>query len=630
MLLLLASSAGAAQGDPARGREPYRHYCAACHGSEGRGNGVNTPPLPTAPRDFTDGPYMAGRTDQQLFDAISGGGFAVNRSVLMPLWGKTLSPPVIQDLVAFIRSLARETRPPAPRILATPHPRPARGDPAKGQRLYRYYCALCHGEGGEGDGINAYNLDPKPRDFTDGATMSARSDEALAAAIQDGGWGVHRSMLMPSWRRTLGDEEPIWDLVAYLRTLHPRVALPPVRTEELPLTGEVLLAELGCKGCHRIADTEASPVAPTLSHLGDKLRGRWLAAFLKDPTTLRPIGYLPLSRSRMPSLRLTDEEARSLAAFLLTLRGPAPAPGPPVPAPFLVTGKELFERSGCVACHRHEGSGGIVGPDLSPARERLQRGWMIAWLQDPQAHRPDAPMPNFGFTRGEVELLADYLLAPAAPPAPELPPSPAEVERGKKLVAALNCAACHVIEGFARTAEVAPDLTYVGDKLRRAWLAPFLKQPEALRLWLELRMPTFRLTDGEAEALTNALMARKNPKLPPLPGPLRYTGQVSRAWLEEGGRYFEALKCRSCHPVRGQLLQASDTSQLAPDFERSAERLNPDWVYHWLKDPQAVEPDTKMPNFFYESGEPLLDEPERKLLALRDYLMSLGAPPRKE
>ncbi|HLF19543.1 MAG TPA: cytochrome c, partial [Bacteroidota bacterium] len=52
---------------------------------------------------------------------------------------------------------------------------------------------------GRGDGFNAFNLDPKPRDFTDARSMNALTDERLLETISQGGRGVNKSILMPSW-----------------------------------------------------------------------------------------------------------------------------------------------------------------------------------------------------------------------------------------------------------------------------------------------------------------------------------------------------------------------------------------------------------------------------------------------
>ena len=88
----------------------------------------------------------------------------------------------------------------------------------EGRALFRHYCATCHGEEGHGDGFNAYNLDPKPRDLADSAFHAKRSDDDLAAVIRSGGGAAGLSTGMPPWGRTL-KERKIRNLVDYLRTL---------------------------------------------------------------------------------------------------------------------------------------------------------------------------------------------------------------------------------------------------------------------------------------------------------------------------------------------------------------------------------------------------------------------------
>jgi cytochrome c oxidase cbb3-type subunit 3 len=86
----------------------------------------------------------------------------------------------------------------------------------KGKRVFRKYCVICHGETGMGDGFNAYNLNPRPRDFTNDKYMTALSDEKLAETISQGGRGTNKSVLMPAWGNTVSQND-IQNLVAYLR-----------------------------------------------------------------------------------------------------------------------------------------------------------------------------------------------------------------------------------------------------------------------------------------------------------------------------------------------------------------------------------------------------------------------------
>jgi mono/diheme cytochrome c family protein len=104
-----------------------------------------------------------------------------------------------------------------PTAAATAAPRLAY-ETRQGQAVYRHYCETCHGEAGAGDGFNAYNLDPHPRDLSDPAFQKAKSDADLADAIRRGGAGVGLSALMPPWGHTLSERQ-IADLVAFLRSL---------------------------------------------------------------------------------------------------------------------------------------------------------------------------------------------------------------------------------------------------------------------------------------------------------------------------------------------------------------------------------------------------------------------------
>jgi mono/diheme cytochrome c family protein len=95
-------------------------------------------------------------------------------------------------------------------------------DAKAGQEIYVQYCALCHGPQGKGDGSLSANLDPKPRNHTDGAYMNALSDAHLLKVIGDGGASVGLSPIMPPWKAILSAQQ-IQDLVAFVRTL----AVPP-------------------------------------------------------------------------------------------------------------------------------------------------------------------------------------------------------------------------------------------------------------------------------------------------------------------------------------------------------------------------------------------------------------------
>jgi mono/diheme cytochrome c family protein len=96
--------------------------------------------------------------------------------------------------------------------------RPTAYEQQIGKQVYQTYCAACHGDGGQGDGFNSYNLDPHPRDLSDAAFLKKTSDADLADAIRRGGAGVGLSSLMPPWGHTL-DARQIDAVVLYVRSL---------------------------------------------------------------------------------------------------------------------------------------------------------------------------------------------------------------------------------------------------------------------------------------------------------------------------------------------------------------------------------------------------------------------------
>lgn len=90
------------------GRDLFAHYCATCHGDEGRGDGFNAYSLDPKPRDLGDPAFQAGRTDADLTGVIRAGGGVAGLSNAMPPWGRTLEERQISNLVAFLRTLEAE------------------------------------------------------------------------------------------------------------------------------------------------------------------------------------------------------------------------------------------------------------------------------------------------------------------------------------------------------------------------------------------------------------------------------------------------------------------------------------------------------------------------------------------
>jgi mono/diheme cytochrome c family protein len=87
-----------------------------------------------------------------------------------------------------------------------------------GKQVFQHYCQTCHGETGGGDGFNAFNVEPHPRDLSAPAFQKAKSNADLADTIRRGGVGVGLTAMMPPWGKTLTPDQ-IDQVVGYIRTL---------------------------------------------------------------------------------------------------------------------------------------------------------------------------------------------------------------------------------------------------------------------------------------------------------------------------------------------------------------------------------------------------------------------------
>ncbi len=431
---------------------------------------------------------------------------------------------------------------------------------------------------------------------------------------------------------------------------------------ELVAEGRQLVETLGCRGCHGL-DAGESPaslgankdIAPNLSAVAEKTTPRWIYHWLRSPRDYSPV-------ARMPNLRLTDREAKAIASYLATRGAPKAEPAAVArladPAA-IETGKSLVRKYGCFGCHDIPGmeNESRVGVELSAfgskTLEELFFGnhtdipytwedWTYHKLRDPRTYateRIEQQMPNFHLEDPDIRALRVFLKSRADEKIPEKYMADAN-ERGRRILAGrrlvhrYNCTGCHVIEGrggdirafYAEQPTMAPPiLNGEGAKVQSDWLFGFLKEPVPLRPWLQVRMPTFGFSDREATILVEYFAALDHVETPFVH---IVSAEVPPENIEAGRllaskEYFD---CFSCHQRGGQKPEGPPEGW-APDLALARQRLQPDWILRWLRDPQAVQPGTKMPSFFPGGPEDVLGgDEDLQIRALRDYIMSLGEP----
>ncbi|MBT3187862.1 MAG: cytochrome c [Anaerolineae bacterium] len=93
---------------------------------------------------------------------------------------------------------------------------------ARGMDVYTLTCAVCHGDGGMGDGPAGAALDPSPAPVAH--TSQMMGDGYLFWRVSEG--GVDEGTGMAAYKAILSEEE-IWDVINYIRALGSGDVMPP-------------------------------------------------------------------------------------------------------------------------------------------------------------------------------------------------------------------------------------------------------------------------------------------------------------------------------------------------------------------------------------------------------------------
>lgn len=435
--------------------------------------------------------------------------------------------------------------------------------------------------------------------------------------------------------------------------------------KELAAKGKSFAESIGCKGCHGFVEGEFSTVlgkekdlVPNLKDIFAKVTPGWIYHWIKEPRAFSP-------ETRMPSLRLSEQEALAITVYLATLgRKSEPISGLEErlqDAKNVKRGESLIRKYGCFGCHDIKGmeKESRIGVELttfgSKTLEELFFGnrtdirqtwddWTYNKLKTPRIYateRVEQVMPQFNLADEDIKALRTLLAGFKDRRVPQLYAAdrasrPYQVNDGRRLMHQYNCIGCHEIEsrgGFVRkyyenTALAPPVLNGEGEKVQSHWLFGFLKQPIPLRPWLQVRMPTFSLSDQEANMLVAYLNGLSKVDIPyayfderKVP---REHPEAARVLVSKD--YFN---CFSCHQ-QGDRKPEGPQEGWAPDLTMARSRLNPNWIIKWLQDPQKIQPGTKMPSFFPGGPDNVLGgKDDRQIEALRDYIMLLDkeAPP---
>ena len=127
---------------------------------------------------------------------------------------KILIPAVLIGMAFFMLSFQSNSDWPVPeKYQKMKNPVAASDDSVEaGEDLWKTHCKSCHGKEGLGDGPKAAQLDTPAGDFTS-AKFQKQTDGALFYKTLEGKGD------MPSYKKKIPNEEDLWHLVNFMRTL---------------------------------------------------------------------------------------------------------------------------------------------------------------------------------------------------------------------------------------------------------------------------------------------------------------------------------------------------------------------------------------------------------------------------
>lgn len=354
--------------------------------------------------------------------------------------------------------------------------------------------------------------------------------------------------------------------------------------------GKELFKTLGCLGCHSISGQAidmgnqviGGDFAANLSRVGEKNNYDYVVRWVHNPRQrlapyspslkrdLIPADYkkknLPFvfdddhskspvdgrelliqNMTVMPDFRLTDQDTRDVATFLMSLKRPGVEYQN---ASFLddasikADGEKLVRRYGCAGCHEIKGMEDEqrIGTELTLEGSKPIERLDFALMQQPAMAGKD-PMTGEDIRRPGREEWYDH-------------------------------------KGFFE------------NKLRSPGIYDRGKVKSADE---RLRMPNIFLPESDVTAITTFLLGSVETNLPES---IRYNPNGQKKSVQDGWWVVQKYNCMGCHNVLvGQdsilmglpMYQSADgKEQLPPRLTSEGARVNPDWLLRFLKDPSQT------------------------------------------
>ena len=430
--------------------------------------------------------------------------------------------------------------------------------------------------------------------------------------------------------------------------------------------GRRLYHQIGCVACHEpdagyeVTAVKLSPLDELLQQLdGDELKEmglssaarkvnsvphsvlaakyshQSLAYFLLNPEHTRPAG-------RMPNFSLLVMDAADIAAWLLRS---AATPGTPTSSAvksdsaLIARGRQLFNELRCATCHTIQGADAVAPARPMATLDPKSKQTCVTAAADATAHRTKV-QPKWAFDSTQISAINSAMAAVrnAAPAG--------HTETLSFHLLQQNCYACHErnrLGGIGRhrkpyfetvghvdigdEGRLPPALTGVGNRLTTSWLSNVLTGKGSIRPFMTIRMPVY---PADVTKPLAAMFASADAGTTKPPIAEKVFAQAETKTLVEAGRQLVDTGCVQCHPFKGEAIPGT----VGVDLEGVTQRVHPNWLHDFLKDPGSLKQHTRMPTFFpngqSQNRDVLNGDVELQISAMHAYLKDLDQQPLPE
>ncbi|MCH2115366.1 MAG: c-type cytochrome [Pirellulales bacterium] len=360
---------------------------------------------------------------------------------------------------------------------------------------------------------------------------------------------------------------------------------------ELPEAGSYVFA-LNCNDAGRLV-IDGKTLIDLPAQPGDQAQSAEVRTELASGMHAIQLSYLQLQKKSQLDLRFQGpgRVRGPVPESMLSSHAQSIIATPPfrVDSDLAQKGEALFRQIGCAACHQVDGAAVVSERPAIPIEDAA--GGCLS--------EESGDWPQFAMKPAERELLRLGLGADAGALTGE--------EQIATTMTRLACFACHQRDGlggvalqrdqYFRSADAnlgpqgrsPPHLTGVGAKLKPAWLRDVLVNGRSIRPYMHTRMPQY---GSENVAHLIDLFARID-DLPEVEyegiADLAKAGEISTELVGSDG-----LNCVACHTFQKRAAQTMS----AVDLTEMGERLNKEWFFHYMLDPQRLGPRTVMPSFW--------------------------------